>query len=80
MQELPEVETARLSVEPLVTGREIIRVIVRTSSLRRPVPEDLSSETAGQKIREVTRRGKYLLFRCSSGTIIIHLGIDILGR
>lgn len=75
MPELPEVETVRLSIEPLVTGREIIRVIVRTSSLRQPVPEDLSSETAGERIREVTRRGKYLLFRCSSGTIIIHLGM-----
>jgi formamidopyrimidine-DNA glycosylase len=76
MPELPEVEITRLSIGPLVTGRKIIRALVRTSSLRQPVPEDLSSEIAGGKILELTRRGKYLLFRCSSGHIIIHLGMS----
>jgi formamidopyrimidine-DNA glycosylase len=74
--ELPEVEITRLSIAPIVTGREIIDVFVRTPSLRHPIPEEISSELTGESILEITRRGKYLLFRCSSGCILVHLGMS----
>lgn len=75
MPELPEVETIRCSIEPHITGRKIIRAEIRTKKLRRALPENLPGLVAGQSIRAVERRGKYLLVRCSSGTLIFHLGM-----
>jgi formamidopyrimidine-DNA glycosylase len=74
--ELPEVEVTRLFIGPIVKGREIERVVVRTPSLRRPIPEELSTELSGARILDSTRRGKYLLFHCSSGCILVHLGMS----
>jgi formamidopyrimidine-DNA glycosylase len=76
MPELPEVETARRGIAPYVEGETVARVIVRTASLRRPVPEELAAELPGRTIRAVERRGKYLLLRCSKGSVILHLGMS----
>ena len=76
MPELPEVEITRLFVGPIVKGRKIERVDVRTPSLRRPIPEELSTELSGERILDCTRRGKYLLFQCTSGCILFHLGMS----
>lgn len=75
MPELPEVETIRRYLAPHVEGKEILRVVVRQPELRRPVPEELRSKLPGQSVKRLERRGKYLLFRCSGGTLILHLGM-----
>lgn len=75
MPELPEVETIRCSIEPHITGRKILCVVVRTTKLRQVLHENLATLLTGQFILSVTRRGKYLLVRCTSGTLIIHLGM-----
>jgi formamidopyrimidine-DNA glycosylase len=76
MPELPEVETTRRGIEPRLVGQRVERVIVRDARLRWRVPRALVDELPGQRIREVTRRAKYLLLRADTGTVIVHLGMS----
>lgn len=75
MPELPEVEVIRRRIAPLVEGRTIISVHVNTPKLRKPIPKDISDKLVGQCIVKVDRRGKYLLLRCTAGTVMLHLGM-----
>ena len=77
MPELPEVEAVRRRLEPVMRGRRIDRVELRRPDLRVPFTEGLASRMAGQRVREVARRAKYLLIRVSSGdTLLTHLGMS----
>ena len=76
MPELPEVETTRRGVSPHVLDREIVRVIVRESRLRWPVPEELAERLRGRRFNAVVRRAKYLLFQCEGGVLLVHLGMS----
>ena len=76
MPELPEVETTRRGLERLVTGQRVRGVTVRNRALRQPVPRELPRAIAGATIRALARRGKYLLFDCGAGTLILHLGMS----
>ncbi|PLY02407.1 MAG: DNA-formamidopyrimidine glycosylase [Desulfuromonas sp.] len=76
MPELPEVETTRHGIEPLLVGHSVQGVVVRQASLRRPVPDDLSSVLIDQVFVRVRRRAKYLLLGTNSGTLLIHLGMS----
>ncbi len=75
MPELPEVETTRRGIEPLIKHKLISGVTIRNASLRWPVPDFLPEILPGQRVRAVDRRSKYLLLRCERGTLIIHLGM-----
>ncbi len=76
MPELPEVETTRRGLAPHLVGQRIATAIVRNPALRLPVPSGLAQELAGATIRNVDRRGKYLLIDCTRGTLVIHLGMS----
>jgi formamidopyrimidine-DNA glycosylase len=76
MPELPEVETTRRGLAPLVIGQRVRSVVIRNRALRQPVPRDLPRVIAGATISGLTRRGKYLLFDCGAGTLIVHLGMS----
>jgi formamidopyrimidine-DNA glycosylase len=76
MPELPEVETTRRGIVPTVRYRTIDKVIVREPRLRWRVPKDLPRLAAGQAVRDVQRRAKYLLFLLDRGTILLHLGMS----
>lgn len=76
MPELPEVETTLRSIAPHVTGQRFSMAVVRNPRLRFPVPEDLSEQLVGQLLKRTYRRGKYLLFDCEKGTLILHLGMS----
>ena len=76
MPELPEVETTRRGLAPLVIGQRVASVVVRNRALRRPVPRELPRMISGATIRGLARRGKYLLFDCGTGTLILHLGMS----
>jgi formamidopyrimidine-DNA glycosylase len=75
MPELPEVEVTKRGIAPYVTGRLVERVDVRTLALRWPVPPDLARTLTHQAVRQVERRGKYLLFETDVGWFIVHLGM-----
>jgi formamidopyrimidine-DNA glycosylase len=76
MPELPEVETTRRGLSSQVVGRRVTAMVVRDGRLRRPVAGDLPRTLEGREIRELGRRGKYLLFRFDSGSLIVHLGMS----
>lgn len=75
MPELPEVETTRRGIEPLVKDKRIRRVLIRNASLRWPVSAALPDVLAGQRVLGVGRRSKYLLLQMDQGSLIIHLGM-----
>ena len=76
MPELPEVETTRRGIEPHIHHHVIDDLIVRNRALRWPVPKHLRTTVGGQRIQAVERRGKYILLRLETGTVIIHLGMS----
>lgn len=76
MPELPEVETTRRGIAPLLEGHAIEGVIIRDHRLRWPIPENLHCSVVGRLIAQVSRRAKYLLIDCGTGTLIIHLGMS----
>ncbi len=75
MPELPEVETVRARLEPLLVGRRFERVDIRDPRLTQPFPaEALAAELEGERVAGLERRGKYLVVRFESGRVLlIHL-------
>jgi len=76
MPELPEVETTRRGIAPHVTGRLITRLAIHEPRLRWPVDRKLPAWAEGQQIRDVQRRGKYLLLELERGHLLVHLGMS----
>lgn len=75
MPELPEVETTRRGLLPVVAGHRVEKVTILDSRLRWPVPPELQA-LAGQLVDRIDRRGKYLLFLTKAGTALVHLGMS----
>jgi formamidopyrimidine-DNA glycosylase len=73
--ELPEVETVRRRLAPLVEGRRFDEVEITDTRLTRPHdPVDVARELAGERVALADRRGKYLILRFESGrALVIHL-------
>jgi len=71
MPELPEVETIRRQLEPLVVGRTLV------SAWAFPHPKFAPAlEVAGATIEGTARRGKYLLLALDDGReLVVHLGM-----
>lgn len=77
MPELPEVETVRRGLEPVMTGRRIVRAEVRATGLRWPFPPRMAERLEGALVLGLRRRSKYLLADLSSGeTWLVHLGMS----
>jgi hypothetical protein len=81
MPELPEVETTLRGISPTMENRTISEVVVRNSSLRWPVPEEVQ-QACGRMVRRCWRRAKYLLIELDPladgavGGLLIHLGMS----
>src|SRR5882757_5845147 len=75
MPELPEVETVRRRLEPVLTGRRFDRVEINDARLVRPYdPDAVAAELQGERVASVERRGKYLILRFDTGRVLlIHL-------
>ncbi len=77
MPELPEVETVRRGLEPVLTGRVITRADIRRPDLRWPLPERMAERLTGRRVLSLRRRSKYILADLDSDeTLIIHLGMS----
>jgi formamidopyrimidine-DNA glycosylase len=77
MPELPEVETVRRGLEPVLTGRILAHVDQRRPDLRWPLPERFAERLTGCRVTGLQRRSKYILVGLNnSETWIIHLGMS----
>jgi formamidopyrimidine-DNA glycosylase len=77
MPELPEVETVRRGLEPVMEGARFDAVEARRRDLRWPLPKDFVARLQGQTVTGLGRRAKYLLADLSSGEVLImHLGMS----
>ncbi len=75
MPELPEVETIKNYLSSNCLNSKIIKVKKFRDNLRWEMP-DLSNKLSGQIIRDITRRGKYLLIKFDAGDLIMHFGMS----
>jgi formamidopyrimidine-DNA glycosylase len=75
MPELPEVETVRARLAPVLIGRRFERVEISDPRLTRPLrPAEVATELEGERVSEVARRGKYLIVGFESGrSLLVHL-------
>jgi len=73
--ELPEVETIRRQLEPVLVGRRFEHVEIFDPRLTRPEePAEVAAELVGERVQALERRGKYLVVRFESGRVLlIHL-------
>jgi formamidopyrimidine-DNA glycosylase len=73
--ELPEVETVRLRLAPVLEGRRLAHVEILDPRVTRPAdPEDVARELTGEQVVKADRRGKYLVLRLATGrALLIHL-------
>ena len=77
MPELPEVETLRRGLLPVLRGRRIVAVEQRRGDLRIPFPEDFAGRVSGRRATALRRRAKYLLIDLEDGQVLIcHLGMS----
>ena len=77
MPELPEVETVRRGLAPVMEGARIIRVEARRPDLRQPLPRDFAKRLEGQTVTGLGRRAKYLTADLASGDVLLmHLGMS----
>ena len=77
MPELPEVETVRRGLTPVMEGVEIARADINRSDLRWPFPPLMAERLTGQTVLRLRRRSKYILADLSSHeTLLIHLGMS----
>ena len=77
MPELPEVETVRRGLQPLLEGARIERVDARRPDLRFPFPPDFAKRLDGKTVTALGRRAKYLLVHLKDGPVLIcHLGMS----
>ena len=77
MPELPEVETVRLGLRPVLEGHVITDARIRRRDLRVPFPPHFAERLKGRRVLKLTRRAKYILAALDSGeTLVIHLGMS----
>ena len=77
MPELPEVETVRRGLAPVMEGQRFANVEVRRGDLRWPLPKGFARTLHGKTVEGLGRRAKYLLADLSSGDVLLmHLGMS----
>lgn len=78
MPELPEVETTRRGLAPLISGQRIARICVHNPRLREPVDEAALASLTRHSFATPTRRGKYLWLHSDDPhkSLLVHLGMS----
>jgi formamidopyrimidine-DNA glycosylase len=76
MPELPEVQTVVTTLQPRVVGKLIRRVVLRRTDIVTPAGIDLVKLLSGRRIKDVSRRGKRIVFLLDDGNrFYVHLGM-----
>ncbi len=77
MPELPEVETVRRGLLPVMEGEQVRRVVLHRRDLRFPLPDDFEARIEAATIESLDRRAKYMLAHLSNGNVLLmHLGMS----
>src|SRR5689334_8771125 len=77
MPELPEVETVRRGLQPVMEGAKIVKAEARRKDLRFPFQKDFTARLQGQTVTGLGRRAKYLMADLISGDVLLmHLGMS----
>src|SRR5476651_1221724 len=77
MPELPEVETVRRGLQPVMEGAQIVKAETRRKDLRFPFQKDFVARLEGQTVTGLGRRAKYLMADLASGDVLLmHLGMS----
>ena len=77
MPELPEVETVRRGLQPVMEGAKILKAEARRKDLRFPFQKDFVARLQGQTVTGLGRRAKYLMADLTSGDVLLmHLGMS----
>lgn len=77
MPELPEVETVRRGLEPVMQGARIVQADIHRPDLRWPFPERMAERLEGAQVLRLRRRSKYLLLDLDTDeTLLVHLGMS----
>jgi formamidopyrimidine-DNA glycosylase len=77
MPELPEVETVRRGLQPVMEGFRIVKMEVRRKDLRFPFQRDFAARLTGRTVTGLGRRAKYLMADLDSGDVLVmHLGMS----
>lgn len=76
MPELPEVETVRRGLAPILIGQAVDKVVLNRANLRFAIPPKLDAAIKGQRVTAVSRRAKFLFFEMENrGVCVAHLGM-----
>ena len=77
MPELPEVETLRRALLPLVVNKTCTALKFYRKDIRFPIPQaTLRNQFANQVVSKIQRNGKYLLLQVPEGAMLLHLGMS----
>ena len=77
MPELPEVETVRRGLQPVLEGARIQSATLRRPDLRFPLPENFAGRLTGRTVVSLSRRAKFLILQLDDGlSLICHLGMS----
>ena len=77
MPELPEVETVRRGLSPVMEGRRVLRLEVNRPDLRFPFPDRFQQRVEGSTIVRMGRRAKFLVTELSTQeALVMHLGMS----
>ena len=77
MPELPEVETVRRGLAPVLEGARFAKVEQRRADLRFPFPADFAKRLKGRRVERLDRRAKYLMVWLDGGEVLaMHLGMS----
>lgn len=77
MPELPEVETVRRGLQPVMEGARIDKIEARRPDLRFPLPSPFGPRLEGRRVTALGRRAKYLTMHVDGGpALICHLGMS----
>ncbi len=77
MPELPEVETVRRGLQPVLEGRKLVNVEIFRPDLRWPIPDRFCEKLVDKQIVRLDRRAKYILWHFENNVVLIlHLGMS----